>query len=128
MPTVAASATGVSRTRSAPNSAKSPSNSRYEPPKAPTSCPMMNTRGFCAISSRTALAIASRKNIRFTAGGGLPDIGQHLRGLGIGRGVRERERFGHLDLRLFLQLVRRTGIKDAGGAKALHLPLNRAPQ
>src|SRR6185369_1741395 len=56
VPTMPFSASGVSNTRSSPNSACRPSVARNTPPALPTSSPMTITRGF----SRRATASASR--------------------------------------------------------------------
>src|SRR5215470_3291305 len=56
VPTMPFSASGVSSTRSSPNSACNPSVARNTPPALPTSSPITMTRGF----SRRATASASR--------------------------------------------------------------------
>src|SRR5437762_1484190 len=56
VPTMPFSASGVSSTRSSPNSACRPSVARNTPPALPTSSPITITRGF----SRRATASASR--------------------------------------------------------------------
>src|SRR5215510_2859108 len=63
VPTMPFSASGVSITRSSPNSACSPSVARNTPPALPTSSPITRTRGFSrratASASRTACTIVS---------------------------------------------------------------------
>src|SRR5262245_39812229 len=56
VPTMPFSASGVSSTRSSPNSACKPSVARNTPPALPTSSPITRTRGF----SRSATASPSR--------------------------------------------------------------------
>src|ERR1700761_1006301 len=51
-------------------------------------------RGLSAISSRTAFATASRKNIFLVVTGELSTIGQHVSSVGIGRSIGEGEGFG----------------------------------
>src|SRR5512146_708218 len=58
MPTIPASASGVSMTRSAPNRSHSPSVARKTPPFFPMSSPSSTMRGSRSISSRSALWIA----------------------------------------------------------------------
>src|SRR5690349_7923434 len=53
-PTIPASASGVSMTRSGPNSSMSPSVARKTPPNLPTSSPSTTTRGSRRISMRRA--------------------------------------------------------------------------
>src|SRR6266550_6360067 len=59
-PTIAFSASGVSRTRSAPNSSMKPSVTLNAPPKAPMSSPRQNTVSSWRISSRRPSEIACR--------------------------------------------------------------------
>ncbi len=53
-PTMPDSASGVSKQRSSPNSAVSPSVIRKTPPSGPTSSPNMTTAGSSVIASRSA--------------------------------------------------------------------------
>src|SRR5438270_338937 len=50
-PTMPDSASGVSRTRSSPNSSRNPAVTRNTPPRAPTSSPRTSTRSSSCISS-----------------------------------------------------------------------------
>ena len=59
-PTIACSLIGVSRTRSGPNRASSPSVVLNTPPAAPTSSPMNTTDGSRSISWAIPAATASR--------------------------------------------------------------------
>ena len=59
-PTNADSESGVSRTRSGPNSSRSPRLTPNEPPYIPTSSPMRKTRSSACIASRIACRTASR--------------------------------------------------------------------
>ena len=60
VPMIADSASGVSITRSGPNSARKPSVTLNAPPKVPMSSPMTSTRSSARISSRIASEIACR--------------------------------------------------------------------
>ena len=60
VPMIPASASGVSITRSAPNSSMKPSVTLKAPPKTPMSSPMTKTRSSLRISSRIASEIACR--------------------------------------------------------------------
>ena len=60
VPMIAFSASGVSSTRSAPNSSMKPSVTLNAPPKAPMSSPRQNTVSSRRISSRRPSEIASR--------------------------------------------------------------------
>src|SRR5712671_207896 len=64
-PTMPASASGVSMTRSGPNSSYSPAVARKTPPNFPTSSPSTTTRGSRRISTRSASLTAW---IRFQSG------------------------------------------------------------
>src|SRR4051812_13045144 len=70
VPTIADSASGVSHTRSAPNSSTKPSVTLNAPPKAPMSSPRQNTVSSWRISSRRPSEIACRYVI--SGIGGLP--------------------------------------------------------
>jgi hypothetical protein len=59
-PTIRFSASGVSRTRSAPNSSTNPSVTLNAPPKAPMSSPRQKTLSSRRISVRSPSEIASR--------------------------------------------------------------------
>src|SRR3954471_9901251 len=67
-PTIADSASGVSQTRSAPNSSMKPSVTLNAPPKAPMSSPRQNTVSSWRISSRRPSEIACRYVISGIAG------------------------------------------------------------
>jgi len=60
VPMIADSASGVSITRSAPNSSESPSVTLKAPPNTPMSSPINSTRSSVRSSSRSALEIACR--------------------------------------------------------------------
>ena len=60
VPMIADSASGVSITRSAPNSSESPSVTLKAPPNTPMSSPISSTRSSARSSSRSALEIACR--------------------------------------------------------------------
>src|SRR4051812_30597784 len=68
VPTIAASASGVSHTRSTPNSSMKPSVTLNAPPNAPMSSPRQNTVSSWRISSRRASEIACRYVISGMAG------------------------------------------------------------
>src|SRR3954463_11763386 len=68
VPTIADSASGVSHTRSGPNSSKKPSVTLNAPPKAPMSSPRQNTVSSLRISSRRPSEIAWRYVISGIAG------------------------------------------------------------
>ena len=59
-PMIAFSASGVSQTRSAPNSSMKPSVTLNAPPNAPMSSPMQKTESSARISSRRPSEIADR--------------------------------------------------------------------
>ena len=59
-PMIADSASGVSITRSGPNSSMKPSVTLNAPPNTPTSSPITNTRSSARISVRIASEIACR--------------------------------------------------------------------
>ena len=58
-PMIAVSVTGVSTTRSLPNSSSRPAVTPKQPPKIPTSSPARNTLGSLRISMRMPSLIAS---------------------------------------------------------------------
>ena len=60
VPMIPDSASGVSITRSEPNSSMKPSVTLNAPPKAPMSSPIASTRSSRRISSRSPLEIACR--------------------------------------------------------------------
>ena len=60
VPTMPDSASGVSITRSAPNSSMKPSVTLNAPPNTPMSSPITNTRSSARISSRMPSEIACR--------------------------------------------------------------------
>ena len=60
LPMIADSASGVSITRSGPNSSRKPSVTLKAPPKTPMSSPITKTRSSARISSRIASEIACR--------------------------------------------------------------------
>src|SRR5437660_846507 len=77
-PTMPASASGVSMTRSAPNSSTSPTVARKTPPNLPTSSPSTTTRGSRRISSLSASLTAW---MMFHSGIRDPALDEELAGL-----------------------------------------------
>src|ERR1700730_3979538 len=125
MPTIAASATGVSRTRDAPNFLCRPSNSRYDPPNETTSCPSTKTRGPSSITSSSEQAIASRKNSRLLRRT-CSDIGQGFRGCWIRRRVGKGQCGGNRFRDVARHVLFPVLIQFAAAFQQVYLPPDRA--
>src|ERR1700722_10193021 len=89
-PTISDSASGLSKTRSSPNSFWSPSVTPKPPPLAPTSSPRIMTRPSRCISSRMPSRMASMYVFSATP---VTFLGVDVAHRGVGCGHRRRLRF-----------------------------------